>query len=98
MCFLRVDAQVLNASDRELVVSIQEADIGMLYVIQRELLKSSSVNFAGVIVKHPLTNECWLRVISSKGAPAKEIERATAAAQKTVTEIKTAFGSKLGSK
>ena len=91
-------AQTLSSSDREISISLSETDIGMLYVIQHELLKNTSIDFAGVIVKHPLTNECWLRVSAAKGNAIKEIEKATATALKTTANIKAAFGSKLGSK
>ena len=93
-----MQVQVLDSSDKELNVSFSGADIGTLYVIQRELLKNSAVDFAGVIVKHPLTNECWLRVSTLKGTPIKEIEKAISSALKLTGEIKTVFDSKLGSK
>lgn len=93
-----MQAQVLDSSDHEINVSLLDTDIGTLYVIQHELLKNAAVDFAGVIVKHPLTNECWLRISSSKGTPLKELERATQLALKTTIEIKTTFDSKLGSK
>lgn len=89
---------MLDSSDQEINISLSDTDIGTLYVVQHELLKNSSVDFAGVIVKHPLTNECWLRVSSSKGNPLKEIEKATAAALKATVDIKTAFNPKLRSK
>ena len=41
-----------------------DADIGALYIIQHELLKDKNTDFAGVIIKHPLTNEIWMRVNS----------------------------------
>jgi len=53
-----MDAQVISSEAKEMTISITETDIGILYIIQHELLKASNVNFAGVIVKHPLTNEC----------------------------------------
>lgn len=93
-----MQAQVLDSTDREVNISLNAVDIGTLYVVQHELLKNSAVDFAGVIVKHPLTNECWLRVSSSKAKPLGELERAIVAAQKTASEIKIAFDSKLGSK
>ena len=53
-----MNAQVINSEPKEISLSITETDIGILYIIQHELLKASSIDFAGVIVKHPLTNEC----------------------------------------
>jgi len=60
-----MNAQVITSETKEISLSITETDIGILYIIQHELLKASNVDFAGVIVKHPLTNECWMRINSS---------------------------------
>jgi DNA-directed RNA polymerase subunit L len=88
-------AQILKASPKEVNLSIKESDIGMLYIVQHELLKEKDVDFAGLIMKHPLTNECWMRVNSTKGNPIKEITAATDAAIKSVDELKKLFNSKI---
>lgn len=67
----------------------------MLYVVQHELLKEKNIDFAGLIVKHPLTNECWIRVNSSKGNPLKELVNATNSAIASVNELKKLFNSKI---
>ncbi len=90
-----MEAQVINSSSNELSISISEADIGILYLVQHELLQDSGIDFAGVIVKHPLTNEYWVRVNSSKNNPLKEITKATESAIKTAENIKKLFQSKL---
>ncbi len=51
-----MNAQVISLEPKELSLSIIDADIGILYIIQHELLKESKIDFAGVILKHPLTN------------------------------------------
>jgi DNA-directed RNA polymerase subunit L len=58
-------AQVVSSAPKEINISIKDTDVGILYIIQHELLKTSSIDFAGVIVKHPLTNECWMRINSN---------------------------------
>lgn len=88
-------AQILKASPKEVSLSIKESDIGMLYIVQHELLKEKDIDFAGLIMKHPLTNECWMRVNSTKGNPIKEIAVATDAAIKSVDELKKLFNSKI---
>ena len=60
-----MDIQVINSDKKEANLSIKGADIGALYIIQHELLKDKNTEFAGVIIKHPLTNEIWMRVNSS---------------------------------
>lgn len=69
-------AEVINMDSDEINLSIKEADIGILYIIQHEVLKAAKTKFAGVIVKHPLTHEYWIKVNSSE-APLGEIQKAT---------------------
>ncbi len=89
-----MNAQIINSEAKEISISITEADIGILYVIQHELLKASNVDFAGVIVKHPLTNECWMRINSST-KPLGEIKKSTESAIKMAEDFKELFISKL---
>ena len=90
-----MQAQVVNASKQEVNLSIKESDIGTLYIIQHELLKGSGIDFAGVIVKHPLTNEIWMRVNSTSGEPFKEISKAADSAISSAEELKKLFNSKI---
>jgi DNA-directed RNA polymerase subunit L len=89
-----MNAQVINSEAKEISFSITEADIGILYIIQHELLNASNVDFAGVIVKHPLTNECWMRINSST-KPLTEVKKSTESAIKMAEEFKELFNSKL---
>jgi DNA-directed RNA polymerase subunit L len=89
-----MNAQVISSKPKEISLSITETDIGILYVIQHELLKASSTDFAGVIVKHPLTNECWMRVNSSS-KPLGEIKKATDSAIKMAQEFNQLFHSQI---
>jgi len=59
------------------------------------LLKEKSVDFAGLILKHPLTDECWMRVNSSKGNPLKEIQNTTNSAIESVNDLKKLIKSKI---
>ncbi len=85
----------MKASSKEVSLSIKQSDIGTLYIVQHELLKEKDIDFAGLIMKHPLTNECWMRVNSTKGNPIKEITDATDEAIKSVKELKKIFNSKI---
>jgi DNA-directed RNA polymerase subunit L len=85
----------MKSSSKEINLSISESDIGTLYIVQHELLKEKDIDFAGLIIKHPLTNECWMRVNSSKTNPLKEITNATESALKSVEELKKLFNSKI---
>jgi len=85
---------VISSEPKEISLSITETDIGILYIIQHELLKASNIDFAGVIVKHPLTNECWMR-INSSSKPLGEIKKATDSAIKMAEEFKQLFNSQI---
>lgn len=87
-------AQVISSEPKEISLSIKETDIGILYIIQHELLKESNIDFAGVIVKHPLTNECWMKINSST-KPIAEIKKATDSAIKMAEDLKQLFNSKI---
>ncbi len=89
-----MNAEVLSSGSKEISLSITETDIGILYIIQHELLKASTIDFAGVIVKHPLTNECWMRVNSSS-KPLGEIKKATESAGKMAQEFNQLFHSQI---
>jgi DNA-directed RNA polymerase subunit L len=90
-----MNAQIIKSSTKETNLSIHGSDIGTLYIVQHELLKDQQVEFAGVILRHPLTNEYSMRVNSSKGNPIKEIERATTSALEFAEDLKQLIHSKL---
>ena len=88
-----MEVQLRNSTKKETNLSIFGGDVGVLYIIQGELLKSSSTQFAGVITKHPLTDELNMRVVSS--SPLKDIVKATNTVIEGVSEIKNLFASKI---
>ncbi|TSA16072.1 MAG: hypothetical protein D4R72_07685 [Nitrosopumilales archaeon] len=90
-----MDAKIAKSSQKEVSLTITKSDIGTLYIVQHELLKESSIEFAAVIMKHPLTREYWMRVNTSKGNPLKEIEKAAKIAIEYTDELKKAIHSKL---
>ena len=89
-----MNAEVINASKTEVSLSITQSDIGTLYIVQHELLKNSGTEYAGVIVKHPLTNECWMRV-ATKSKPVQEISKATDSAIKQSEDLEKLFNSNI---
>ena len=89
-----MNIQLIESKSDEVSVSIKEGDIATLYIIQHELLKDKTTDFAGIINKHPLTNEIWMRV-NSKSNPLGQILSATDSAIKTSNELKKLISSKL---
>ena len=88
-----MQVQLTDLSKKEANISIIDGDIGILYIVQGELLKSSSTEFAGVVVRHPLTNELRMRVVSNN--PLKDMIKATNTAIKGAAELKKLLASKI---
>ena len=55
-----MEVQIGDLTKKEANLSILGGDIGVMYIIQDELLKSSSTKFAGVIARHPLTDTLYM--------------------------------------
>ena len=88
-----MEVQLGNLTKKEANLSILGGDIGVMYIIQDELLKNSSTQFAGVIARHPLTNTLYLRVVSNN--PLKDIVKATNTVIEGATELKKLLASKI---
>jgi DNA-directed RNA polymerase subunit L len=84
-------AEVLSAKENELELKLQDEDISVMYIIQHELLKEKSVDFAGVILKHPLTREYFIRVVTRKRDPFEVIQEAGAKASEVMKELSAAI-------
>jgi len=82
-----MNVELINSNSNEANVSIKEGDIGTLYIIQHELLKNKDIDFAGVIMKHPSTDEIWMRV-NSKSNPISQISVSTDTAIAAVNNLK----------
>src|SRR5919206_417702 len=66
-------AEISDVKDNEIELKIREEDISILYIIQHELLKQKSTDFAGIIQEHPLTKEYRMSVLTrNKDADRKE--------------------------
>jgi DNA-directed RNA polymerase subunit L len=90
-----MDVLMKKSSQKEVQLDITKSDISTLYIVQYEMLKDPSVEFAGVILKHPLTKLLSMRVNTSKGSPLKEIEKATKTAIEYTDELKKLIFSKI---
>ncbi len=72
--------QVADVKDNEIELKVSEEDISVLYVVQHELLKEKSVDFAGVVQRHPLAKEFQIRVSTKRKDPMEVIQDASASA------------------
>lgn len=87
-----MNIELVDSDSSEVNVSIKEGDIGILYIIQHELLQKKETDFAGVIMKHPSTNEIWMRV-NSKNNPISQISSSTDSAITTANNLKKLLSS-----
>jgi len=79
--------EITDFRDNEIELKIREEDISILYVIQHELLKEKSIDFAGVIQKHPLTQDYQLRMATKRKDPMEVMQDASASAQEYSKEL-----------
>ena len=79
--------EIADIKDNEIELTIREEDISILYILQHELLKEKSIDFAGVIQKHPLTKEYQLRVATKRKDPMEVIQDASTSAQEYSKEL-----------
>lgn len=73
-------AEITDFKDNELEIKIREEDISILYIMQHELLKEKSVEFAGVNLQHPLTMDYKMRVMTKRKDPMDVIQEASVSA------------------
>ena len=79
--------EIADIKDNEIELTIREEDISILYILQHELLKEKSTDFAGVIQKHPLTKDYQLRVTTNRKDPMEVIQDASSSAQEYSKEL-----------
>lgn len=79
--------EITDFKDNEIELKIREEDISILHILQHELLKEKSVDFAGVIQKHPLTKDYQLRVATKRKDPMEVIQDASTSAQEYSKDI-----------
>jgi len=91
-----MDVQLEKLAKNKVRLSIKDGDIGVLYLIQHELIKNSNPEFAGVITRHPLTSELWMQVDSKN--PIKDISKATNSAITAAADLKEMLASQLKGK
>jgi DNA-directed RNA polymerase subunit L len=80
-------AEIIDIKDNQLELKLQEEDISIMYIIQHELLKEKSIEFAGVSLKHPLIKEYVVRIITKKKDPIEAIREASVSASEHIKEL-----------
>jgi len=80
-------AEITDIKENKIELKLQEEDISVMYIVQHELLKQRDVEFAGVMLKHPLIKDYILRVLTKKTDPIEAVRDASLSASEYVEEL-----------
>jgi DNA-directed RNA polymerase subunit L len=59
-------AEISKLTNQEVELKLKDEDISILYIIQHHLLNEKNVDFAGVIIKHPLIKDFLVKIITKE--------------------------------
>ena len=79
-------AEITDIKENKIELKLQEEDISIMYIIQHELLKQRNVEFAGVMLKHPLIKDYVLRVLTTSD-PIEAVRDASLSASKYAEDL-----------
>ncbi|MFQ5969463.1 MAG: RpoL/Rpb11 RNA polymerase subunit family protein [Nitrososphaerales archaeon] len=82
-----MDATLVDFKTNEVYINVKEEDIAIMYIIQYELLANKKVDFAGVTLKHPLTKDYELRLVTQSGNPLDALMESTKSAREYIGSI-----------
>jgi DNA-directed RNA polymerase subunit L len=81
-------AEIIDMKDSEIELKLQDEDISVMYIIQYELLKDKNVEFAGVVLKHPLVKDYLVRVVTKMEMPMQAFQDACASASENLNLLR----------
>ncbi|MEO9321476.1 MAG: RpoL/Rpb11 RNA polymerase subunit family protein [Nitrososphaera sp.] len=91
-------AEVSDFRDNEIQLRLRDEDISVLYIIQHELLKEKSIDFAGVFLKHPLIKDYQMRITTKRKDPMEVIQDASSSASEYSKELASSIRAALKNK
>ncbi|HEU5461976.1 MAG TPA: RpoL/Rpb11 RNA polymerase subunit family protein [Nitrososphaeraceae archaeon] len=74
-----MQAEIVNYSSNEIELKLKDEDISIMYIIQHHILDQKDIEFAGIVMKHPLIKEYLMR-INSKANPMDILEKSVKSA------------------
>ena len=86
-----MEATVTDFKDHGVDIKITEEDISIMYILQYELLQNKKVEFAGVVMKHPLTKEYEMRIVTESGNPLDALVESIKAATEHIESLTQLF-------
>lgn len=86
-----MEATVTDFKDHEVDIKVTDEDISIMYILQYELLQNKKVEFAGVVMKHPLTKEYEMRIVTESGNPLDALAESIKAATEYIESLTQLF-------
>jgi DNA-directed RNA polymerase subunit L len=81
-----MQAEIINYSPNEIELKLKEEDISIMYIIQHHILKEKDIEFAGIVMKHPLIKE-YLMKINGKENPIDTLAKSVKSADDFLKEL-----------
>ena len=81
-----MQAEILTYSSNEIELKLKEEDISIMYIIQHHILKEKDIEFAGIVMKHPLIKE-YLMKINGNGNHIDTITKSVKSANDLLKEL-----------
>ena len=88
-------AEVIEGKANTLELKLNDEDISVMLIIQHELLCMKDIDFAGVILKHPLIKDYIMRIVTKKDSPMVALQEASVSANKYLEELASSIKSQL---
>jgi DNA-directed RNA polymerase subunit L len=86
-----MEATVVDFNDNQVNIKIKEEDVSIMYILQHELLKNKKIEFAGVALKHPLTKEYEMKIVTESSDPLDVLTESTKTAREYVESLVQLF-------
>lgn len=90
-----MEATVVDFKENEIDLNVKEEDISIMYILQHELLLNKKVSFAGIALKHPLTKEYEVGIVTESGNPLDALVECTKAAHDYIESLSDLVKSKV---
>jgi DNA-directed RNA polymerase subunit L len=81
-----MQAEITNYSNNEIELKLKDEDISIMYIIQHHILKEKDIEFAGIVMKHPLIKEYSMK-INGNVNPIDTLSRSVKSANDFIQEI-----------
>ena len=88
-------AEVIENKDNVLELKLRDEDISVMLIIQHELLNKQGIDFAGVMLKHPLIRDYVMRIVAKKEAPIEALKEASANAVRYIEALTSSLDTQL---